>query len=80
MIEIKGFYFLYGGREVLRGVNLRIKKGEVFGFFGLNGVGKSIFILYFNGLLKLKKGEVIINGINLVKKFGKVRKIVGFVF
>ncbi|BAD85295.1 ABC-type cobalt transport system, ATPase component [Thermococcus kodakarensis KOD1] len=80
MIEIKGLHFSYGGREVLRGVNLRIKKGEAFGLLGPNGAGKSTLILHLNGLLKPKKGEVIINGINPVKKPGKARKIVGLVF
>ncbi|ASJ17376.1 cobalt ABC transporter ATP-binding protein [Thermococcus chitonophagus] len=80
MIEVKDVYFSYDDREVLRGITLEIKQGEVFGLLGPNGAGKSTLILHLNGILKPKRGEIKIKGINPVKEPKKVRRIVGIVF
>ena len=80
MIEIRHLHFSYGEKEILRDINLDIKKGEVFGLLGPNGAGKSTLILHLNGILKPKKGEILIDGLNPVKNPREVRKKVGIVF
>ncbi|AEH24390.1 ABC-type cobalt transport system, CbiQ permease component [Pyrococcus yayanosii CH1] len=67
MIELRNVHFSYGGREVLRGVSLKIERGEVFGFLGPNGAGKSTLLFHLNGILKPKRGEVLVEGLNPAK-------------
>ncbi|WP_457753888.1 energy-coupling factor ABC transporter ATP-binding protein [Thermococcus sp.] len=80
MIEIRNLHFSYGEREILRGINLEIKKGEIFGLLGPNGAGKSTLIMHLNGILKPKKGEILVDGLNPVKNPREVRRKVGIVF
>ncbi|WP_324735400.1 ATP-binding cassette domain-containing protein [Thermococcus sp. SY098] len=80
MIEIRNLHFSYGEREILRGINLEIKKGEIFGLLGPNGAGKSTLILHLNGILKPKKGEILVDGVNPVENPREVRRKVGIVF
>lgn len=80
MIEIKDLHFLYGDSEILKGINLKIRKGEVFGLLGPNGAGKSTLLLHLNGLLKPKRGTVIVDGVDASKNSKEVRRKVGIVF
>lgn len=80
MIELRGVHFSYPGREVLRGVDLRIERGELFGLLGPNGAGKSTLILHLNGVLKPKKGKVLVEGLDPAEKPREVRRKVGVVF
>ena len=50
VIEIKDLYKSYGKKEVLKGLDLKVKKGEVFGYIGKNGIGKSTTIDCIVGL------------------------------
>ncbi len=73
-----GVHFSYPGREVLRGVDLRIERGELFGLLGPNGAGKSTLILHLNGVLKPKKGKVLVEGLDPpAEKPREVRRKVG---
>ncbi|AFL94674.1 cobalt ABC transporter ATPase 1 [Thermococcus cleftensis] len=80
MIELRDLYFSYSGSEVLRGINLAIEKGELFGFLGPNGAGKSTLLLHFNGILRPKKGKVLVDGLDPSKKPREARRKVGIVF
>lgn len=62
IIEIKGLSKSYGKQVALKGVNLNVKKGEVYGFIGPNGAGKSTTIRILLGMLKKDGGEVKIFG------------------
>ncbi|NJE84827.1 ATP-binding cassette domain-containing protein [Thermococcus sp. CX2] len=80
MIGLRDVHFSYAGREVLRDVNLTIEGGEIFGILGPNGAGKSTLVLHLNGILKPKKGKVIIDGLDPAKNPKEVRRKVGIVF
>ena len=84
MIETRDLYFRYpDGTEVLRGINLKVKKGEMVSILGPNGAGKSTLFLHFNGILRPTKGEVLIKGEPIKydkKSLIEVRKTVGLVF
>jgi energy-coupling factor transporter ATP-binding protein EcfA2 len=69
-IETSGLFFDYGKNQILRGIDLKIRKGEKVGIIGRNGSGKTTLIKHFNGLLKPTKGRVLING----KDTGEVHK------
>lgn len=61
-LEINELHKSYGKKEVIQGLNLQVKKGEVFGFLGKNGVGKSTTIDCVIGCKKFQGGEIKILG------------------
>lgn len=62
VIEIKGLTKAYGKTQALRGIDLSVKQGEVFGFIGMNGAGKSTTIRILLGLLKKDSGNIKLLG------------------
>jgi len=62
VIETQNLTKKYNSFIAVDGLNLRIKKGEVFGFLGPNGAGKTTSIKMMVGLLKPTKGRVLIEG------------------
>ncbi len=68
-IEVRGLKKEYnrdGDRvEALRGVNLAIEKGEIYGIIGMSGAGKSTLIRCLNYLERPTEGEVLIGGVEL---------------
>ena len=80
MIEVKNVHKSFGDLEVLKGVNLEVKKGEIVAIVGKSGAGKTT-LLQINGT----QGEVIINGERLMVKGDKElaafrNKHIGFIF
>lgn len=58
-VRLKNIFYSYDGKEyILKGLDLTIKKGSVFAFFGANGAGKTTLLNLIGGLLKAKKGKV----------------------
>ncbi len=60
--------------EALRGINLQVNKGEVFGLLGPNGAGKTTLIKILCTLVIHDEGEAYVNGINVKKEPGQVVK------
>tara|TARA_B100001540_G_scaffold261724_1_gene240845 strand:- start:383 stop:1033 length:651 start_codon:yes stop_codon:yes gene_type:complete len=65
MIKAKNIYYSYGELEVLKGVNLDIKKGEFVSIVGASGAGKTTLLQLLGGLEKIQKGTIVINNNNL---------------
>lgn len=85
MISGKNIFKRYGTVEVLKGVDLEIKKGEVVSIAGPSGSGKSTLLHILGTLDKADKGEVIMNDITISSLTGKKlaafrNKHIGFVF
>ena len=82
MIEVKNVYFTYPSEvEALRGVSLRIDRGEFVAIMGQNGAGKTTLVKHFNGLLKPTRGEVIVDGVNTKEtSVAALARKVGYVF
>ncbi|NLG99803.1 MAG: amino acid ABC transporter ATP-binding protein [Chloroflexi bacterium] len=73
----------YGNFHALRGINMRVNKGEVIVIFGPSGSGKSTFIRTLNRLEQHQRGQIIIDGILMshdVRNIEKIRQEVGMVF
>ena len=66
-LSIKDLHKSYGKHEVLKGLNLEVYPGELFGFIGKNGVGKSTTIDCVIGAKKFESGQIIINGFDIKK-------------
>lgn len=79
MIDINNLSVKFGDFEALKQLNLRVKKGELFGFLGPNGAGKTTTIRILTGSLKPTSGSVQINGLIFDKQFDQIKKIVGYV-
>ncbi|NHN32219.1 amino acid ABC transporter ATP-binding protein [Paenibacillus agricola] len=83
MIRVRGLSKSYGRLQVLHEINLEIHKNEVVCIIGPSGSGKSTLLRCFNKLEEPSKGEVLINGCNLMDAkvdINKVRENIGMVF
>jgi len=82
MIELKDVRKSFGKNEVLKGINLRIEKGEVVVIIGPSGSGKSTVMRTMNYLEEPTSGHVIVDNMDLSdkKKLNEVRTEVGMVF
>ncbi len=85
MIEVKDIWKSFGDLEVLKGVNLRVEKGEIVAIVGKSGAGKTTLLQIIGTLDRPTKGEVIINGEKLMAKGDKElaafrNKHIGFIF
>lgn len=69
MLEVKNLHASVAGKEILRGINLTVKDGEITAIMGPNGSGKSTLsaILTGNPLYTVTEGEAIFNGKDLLK-------------
>lgn len=84
MIELINVKKKFGEKEVLRGVDLKILKGETLVIIGPSGCGKSVMLKHIVGLMIPDEGEILIEGRDIVKmretEVYKIRKKFGFQF
>jgi ABC-2 type transport system ATP-binding protein len=73
-IETNGLGLTLNGRSILEGVNLGVRRGEVFGVLGPNGAGKTTTVRLLNGLLKPTSGTARVWGLNPATEGDAVRK------
>jgi ABC-2 type transport system ATP-binding protein len=78
MIEIIDFTKMYGDFTAVDRLNLKIDRGEMFGFIGPNGAGKSTTIRFLTTLLAPTAGEGIVNGHSVTIDPLAVRRSVGY--
>ncbi len=84
MLEIQNIKYSYTkDYQALKGVSLKVEKGEMVALLGKNGAGKSTFFLHLNGIYEPDEGKVFIDGEELKydkKSLLKFRQKVGIVF
>lgn len=68
----------YGEKIAVDGISFEIKEGEIFGLIGPNGAGKTTTLRILATLLKPTSGEVMIDGLDVVKDAGKVRERISY--
>jgi ABC-2 type transport system ATP-binding protein len=78
IIDIQGLSKIFNGKTVVDDVSLSIKKGEVLGFLGPNGSGKTTTMRLLCGLLKPDTGFGTCLGIDILKIDQRVRKKIGY--
>mgnify|MGYP001114278128 CR=1 FL=1 len=64
-IRVRGLFKSFGGKEVLRGIDLEVRRGESLVLLGGSGAGKSVFLKHLIGLLTPDRGSVEIDGRDL---------------
>lgn len=78
MIEIKGLSKSFGNFQALKGIDLSIKKGTVFGFVGPNGAGKSTTMSILATLMIPTSGYAKVDGIDVTEHPHLVRRKIGY--
>ena len=78
VIDVRGLTKTFGRRTVVKGVDMQIARGEIFGFLGPNGSGKTTFIRMLCGLLKPDGGEGTCLGFNVRTESDKIKPRVGY--
>ena len=76
-VETRGVHKSYGDVEALRGVDLGVESGSVFGLLGPNGAGKTTAVRILTTLLRPDRGEARVAGFDVVRDGGRVRERIG---
>ena len=69
---------IYGKRRGITDLNLKVEKGDIFGFLGPNGAGKSTTIRSLLGLIKFQEGNASILGMEVKKHHNEILQKVGY--
>ena len=77
-IEVRGLEKRFGDFRAVRGVSFDVGEGEIFGYLGANGAGKSTTIRILCGLLEPSAGTAIVAGLDVAKDPIGVRYAVGY--
>lgn len=77
-IDVQKLNKHYGEKHVVRDVSLRVRKGEIFGFLGPNGSGKTTTIRMVCGLLKPDSGSGTCLGYDIVRDRAEIKRKVGY--
>ena len=69
----------YGKTYALNGLDMEVKKGDIYGFVGPNGAGKTTTLRIISGLLKSDGGDLWLDGVRTTKNILKQKSLIGFV-
>lgn len=79
-IKLENICFSYKKEQVIKNLNLEIKKGEFIGIIGLSGAGKSTLADIIMGLLPPDSGKIFVDDLELNQRnFSAMRKLIGYV-
>ena len=78
VIKLENVNKAYGNHEVLKGVNMQVNKGDIYGLVGRNGAGKTTIFKMILGLSEVTSGNVSIVGSTSKKELQKNRNKIGF--
>lgn len=68
----------FGDFTAVNGISLSVSKGEIFGFLGANGAGKSTTIRMLCGILKPTSGRGVVGGVDITRTPEKVKDFIGY--
>src|SRR5512138_1602994 len=80
LLEIKGLTKSYGGRKVVGGVDMLVKRGEIVGLLGPNGAGKTTTFYMVVGVIRPESGHIFFRGedITALPMFERARLGIGY--
>ena len=78
VIDVHGIHKRFGNKEVVAGVTLRVAEGEIFGFLGPNGSGKTTSIRMMCGLLTPDSGSGTCLGHDILREAAAIKRKVGY--
>jgi len=83
LVSIEGLHKYYGEKHVLKGVDLKVKAGEVISIIGRSGSGKSTLLRCINGLENHQEGNIIVGNLEVTTndlQLQKISKVCGMIF
>lgn len=80
ILQIEHLSKSYGELKAVDDISLKVKKGSLFSFLGMNGAGKSTTINIICSILKKDSGKIYVNGYDLDKDVNKIKEEIGIVF
>ena len=78
-IEVRGLHKSYGDFEAVRGIDITVSRGEVFGLLGPNGAGKTTTVEILEGYRERSAGEVLVLGHDPGRRERALQKRIGIV-
>jgi ABC-2 type transport system ATP-binding protein len=78
VIDVRGMTKKFGNRTVVNKIDLQVNRGEIFGFLGPNGSGKTTFIRMLCGLLRADGGSGTCLGYDVLKESEAIKRQVGY--
>lgn len=78
VVDVSGICKSFGKKRVVDGMDIKIKKGEVFGFLGPNGSGKTTMMRMLCGLMRPDMGSGVCLGHDIVKEADQIKYQVGY--
>ncbi len=79
MLKIEHLTKIFGDKKAVDDLTIHIQKGEIFGFIGHNGAGKSTTIKCCVGILKFENGEIFVDGISIKKDPLECKKKIAYI-
>ena len=79
MLKIIDLHKSYGTKEVIKGLNLGVEDGKIYGFIGHNGSGKTTTIKAICGIHTFEKGDILINGLSIKDNDIECKKIMAYI-
>jgi len=77
IISVRNLVKNYGSFHAVKDISFEVYEGEIFGLLGPNGAGKSTTLEIIETLREKTSGEVLLDGLNLDKEPGEIKKIIG---
>ncbi len=77
IISVQNLTKNYGSFQAVKDISFDVQEGEIFGLLGPNGAGKSTTLEIIETLREKTSGKVIVNGLDLDKSPGEIKKIIG---
>jgi len=79
MLQLTGIVKRYGDFSAVNGLDLRVPRGEIFGFLGPNGAGKTTTIRMIAGVLEPTEGSIVIGGYDLETHPMQAKSRIGYI-
>src|SRR5215468_7220745 len=77
-IDVQGMTKRFGNRTVVDHIDLQVRRGEIYGFLGPNGSGKTTFIRMLCGLLRADDGSGKCLGYDVIRESESIKREVGY--
>ncbi|WP_242620550.1 ABC transporter ATP-binding protein [Senegalia massiliensis] len=78
IINVRNLIKNYGENKVLKGVDFKVKKGDVYGFLGHNGSGKTTTMNILAGIIGYNDGDIKINDLDMITNKEKLKGAIGY--
>ncbi|MBS4535331.1 ABC transporter ATP-binding protein [Clostridium sp. D2Q-14] len=78
MIRAENLTKRYGNNKVLNGVNFNVEKGEIYGFLGHNGVGKTTTMNILAGIIGYNDGDITLNSLDMKNNRSNLKGMIGY--